>query len=163
MAKTLVVYYSQSRGNTKKIAREIASTLGADLAAIDTVQPYNCSYDQLVYGLSKTETQNKVCPPIKPLGKDPADYDRIVLGTPTWWYTMAPAVRTFLTETDLTGKELVLFATHGGWPGHALADMKACAKGAKVIAQTDVQFDSTGGERQETPMPAVTAWAEKPK
>ena len=115
MAKTLVVYYSQSRGNTKKIAQEIASTLGADLAAIDTVQPYNCSYDELVYGLSKTETQNKVCPPIKPLDKDPTDYDRIVLGTPTWWYTMAPAVRTFLTETDLTGKELVLFATHGGW------------------------------------------------
>lgn len=76
---------------------------------------------------------------------------------------MAPAVRTFLAETDLTGKELVLFATHGGWPGHALADMKACAKGAKVIAQTDVQFDSTGGDRQETPMPAVTAWAEKLK
>lgn len=50
MAKTLVVYYSQSRGNTKKIAQEIASTLGADLAAIDTVQPYNCSYDELVYG-----------------------------------------------------------------------------------------------------------------
>ena len=100
---------------------------------------------------------------IKPLDKDPADYDRIVLGTPTWWYTMAPAVRTFLTETDLTGKELVLFATHGGWPGHALADMKACAKGAKVIAQTDVQFDSTGGDRQETPMSAVTAWAEKLK
>lgn len=116
-----------------------------------------------MYGLSKTETQNKVCPPIKPLDKDPADYDRIVLGTPTWWYTMAPAVRTFLTETDLTGKELVLFATHGGWPGHALADMKACAKGAKVIAQTDVQFDSTGGDRQETPMSAVTAWAEKLK
>lgn len=84
MAKTLVVYYSQSRGNTKKIAREIAFTLGADLAAIDTVQPYNCSYDELVYGLSKTETQNKVCPPIKLLDKDPADYDRIVLGTPTW-------------------------------------------------------------------------------
>lgn len=82
--------------------------------------------------LSKTETQNKVCPPIKPLDKDPAYYDRILLGTPTWWYTMAPAVRTFLTETDLTGKELVLFATHGG-------------------------------DRQETPMPTVTAWAEKLK
>lgn len=83
MAKTLVVYYSQSRGNTKKIAREIASTLDADVTAIDTVQPYDCSYDELVYGLSKTETQNQVCPPIKPLDKDPADYDRIVLGTPT--------------------------------------------------------------------------------
>lgn len=69
----------------------------------------------------------------------------------------------FLTETDLTGKELALFATHGGWPGHALADLKSCAKGAKVIAQTDVQFDSTGGDRQKTPMSAVTAWAEKLK
>lgn len=30
MAKTLVVYYSQSRDNAKKIAREIASTLAGD-------------------------------------------------------------------------------------------------------------------------------------
>lgn len=30
MAKALLVYYSRSRGNTKKIAREIASTLGGD-------------------------------------------------------------------------------------------------------------------------------------
>lgn len=30
MAKTLVVYYSQSRGNTTKIAREIASTMAGD-------------------------------------------------------------------------------------------------------------------------------------
>ena len=74
-----------------------------------------------------------------------------------------PGCAHFLNRNDLTGKELALFATHGGWPGHALADMKACAKGAKVIAQTDVQFDSTGGDRQETPMPAVTAWAEKLK
>lgn len=97
MAKTLVVYYSQSRGNTKKIAREIASTLGADLAAIDTVRPYNCSYDELVYGLSKTETQNKVCPPIKPLDKDPADYDRIVLGTPHLVVHHGPGCAHFLS------------------------------------------------------------------
>ena len=47
--------------------------------------------------------------------------------------------------------------------GADLADLKACTKGAKVIAQTDVPFDSTGGDRQEPPMPAVTAWAEKLK
>ena len=66
MAKTLVVYYSQSRGNTKKIAQEIASTLGADLAAIDTVQPYNCSYDELVYGLSKTRRKTRSARPSSP-------------------------------------------------------------------------------------------------
>ena len=158
MAKTLVVYYSQSRGNTKKIAQEIASTLGADLAAIDTVQPYNCSYDELVYGLSKTETQNKVCPPIKPLDKDPAYYDRILLGTPTWWYTMAPAVRTFLSEHGWAGKTVVLFQTHGGWPGHTLQDMKALCKGAKFVHPMQVQFDSTGGAELITPQEEIDAW-----
>ena len=142
MAKTLVVYYSQSRGNTKKIAQEIASTLGADLAAIDTVQPYNCSYDELVYGLSKTETQNKVCPPIKPLDKDPAYYDRILLGTPTWWYTMAPAVRTFLTETDLTGKELVLFATHGSTDYRTQCSITSQSTDSGTYCRTSADSDS---------------------
>ena len=160
--KMLVAYYSWSNGNTEKVAEQLADACGADLERIETVEPYPEDYDQTVQQ-GQDEVNSGFQPEICPFEHDPADYDVIAVGTPTWWYTMAPAVRTFLAETDLTGKELVLFATHGGWPGHALADMKACAKGAKVIAQTDVQFDSTGGDRQETPMPAVTAWAEKLK
>ena len=38
MAKKLVVYYSWSNGNTKRIAEKLAQELDADIVRIDTVQ-----------------------------------------------------------------------------------------------------------------------------
>ena len=38
--KTLVVYYSQARGNTKRIADMIVEETGFDAVRIDTVVPY---------------------------------------------------------------------------------------------------------------------------
>ena len=69
-------------------------------------------------------------PELKPVGADIAGYDVIAVGTPTWWYTMAPAVRTFLHQNDLRGKTVVPFMTNGGWPGHVIKDMKALCPGA---------------------------------
>ena len=43
-------------------------------------------------------------PELKPLGVDPAEYDCIAVGTPTWWYTVAPAVKTFLHQQHFSGK-----------------------------------------------------------
>lgn len=45
-----------------------------------------------------------------------ADYDVIAVGTPTGWYTMAPAVLTFLKGQDFKGKTVISFMTNGGWP-----------------------------------------------
>ena len=61
---------------------------------------------------------------IKPIFVNLADYDVIAIGTPTWWYTMAPAVLTFLTTNDFTGKTVIPFMTNGGWPGHVIIDME---------------------------------------
>ena len=163
MKKLLIVYYSWSNGNTKKIAEELQKVTGGDLARIDTKTAYKEQDYQVVVDQAEKDVQRGYEPVLAPRFFKVKDYDAIALGTPTWWYTMAPAIKTFLHEEDMKSKLVIPFATHGGWPGHALADMKACAKGAKVIAQTDVQFASTGGDRQETPMPAVTAWAEKLK
>ena len=97
MPKMLIVYYSWSNGNTERIAKELQSATGADIARIETVEPYTGSHQQVVdQGLRETEAG--YMPPIRPLEKDPADYDVIAIGTPTWWYTMAPAVKTFLSE-----------------------------------------------------------------
>lgn len=41
-------------------------------------------------------------PEIRPLGADMSRYDTIILGTPVWWYTFAPAVKTFLENTALS-------------------------------------------------------------
>ena len=54
---------------------------------------------------------------IKPIeGLDLAQYDVIFVGTPNWWGTMAPPVRTFLTRnaSALKGRTVCLFQTNGG-------------------------------------------------
>lgn len=68
----------------------------------------------VVWGLRQLVSQS--APPLEPLQHDPADYDRIVIGTPVWSYTFAPPVRTFLENCQLHGKQIALFCCHGGDP-----------------------------------------------
>lgn len=157
MSRMLVVYYSWSNGNTERIAKELAEAKGADLARIETVEPYKGSYQDVV-DQGQDEVERGYEPPIKPLSKNVADYDVVAVGTPTWWYTMAPAVKTFFSTTDLKGKTVVPFMTNGGWPGHVIKDMTKAAKGANVVHPMEVQFDSNGGDHQETPQKDVDGW-----
>ena len=92
-----------------------------------------------------------------------SDYDVIAVGTPTWWYTMAPAVRTFLHENDFSGKTVVPFMTNGGWPGHVIKDMKSFCKGAKAACDMQIQFDSTGGSKLETSQDKINKWIQSVK
>lgn len=155
--RKLVVYYSLSNGNTKGIAELAAEAMDADLRAIDTVRPYTGSYQQIVdQGLE--ETKRGYRPELKPLDFSLADYDIIAVGTPTWWYTMAPAVLTFLNGQKWQGKQVVPFMTHGGWPGHVLTDMKAACKGAEFICEAQIHFDSEGGSRMITPKQELEQW-----
>ena len=66
MKKMLVVYYSWSNGNTKQIAEQLAKATGAELAEIDTVQPYTGSYDEVV-DQGQREVNAGYKPEIKPL------------------------------------------------------------------------------------------------
>lgn len=162
MKKMLVVYYSWSNGNTKQIAEQLAKATGADLAEIDTVQPYTGSYDEVV-DQGQREVNAGYKPEIKPLTVNIQDYDVIAVGTPTWWYTMAPAVLTFLSAQDFTGKTVIPFMTNGGWPGHVIKDMKANCKGAEFAHEMEIQFDSTGGAHLETPEKKIAVWIEAVK
>ena len=162
MKKMLVVYYSWSNGNTKQIAEQLAKATGAALAEIDTVQPYTGSYDEVV-DQGQREVNAGYKPEIKPLTVNIQDYDVIAVGTPTWWYTMAPAVLTFLSAQDFTGKTVIPFMTNGGWPGHVIKDMKANCKGAEFAHEMEIQFDSTGGAHLETPEKKIDAWIEAVK
>lgn len=157
MRKMLVVYYSWSNGNTKKIAEELAKAKNADIAVIDTVTPYKGTYNEVV-SQGQREVERGFKPKIKPLDKNIADYDVIAVGTPTWWYTMAPAVKTFLEDNDFSGKTVIPFMTNGGWPGHVIKDMTKAVKGAKVEHAMQIQFDSTGGAKQVTPQKDVEDW-----
>lgn len=157
MKKMLVVYYSWSNGNTKKIAEELAKEKHADLARIETVQPYKGSYNEVV-AQGKKEVEKGFKPDIQPLDKNIQAYDVIAIGSPTWWYTMAPAVKTFLDSNDFSQKTVIPFMTNGGWPGHVIKDMTKALKGAKVEHTMEIQFDSNGGSKQVTPQKEINQW-----
>lgn len=162
MKNTLVIYYSWSNGNTKHIAEEMRKAIHADIACIETVDPYTGSYDDVV-SQGQREVQKGYEPPIQALAHDPKDYDVIIVGTPTWWYTMAPAVKTFFSTYDLSGKTVIPFMTNGGWPGHVINDMIQAASGANTVCSKEVQFDSTGGSHMETPQQEIDSWIEAVK
>lgn len=157
--KRLVVYYSLSNGNTKRIAELAAEAMDAELYAIDTARLYSGTYQQIVdQGLE--ETKRGYQPELKPLGFRVADYDLIAVGTPTWWYTMAPAVLTFLNGQDWRGKRVIPFMTNGGWPGHVLTDMKHACKGAEFLCEKEIRFDAEGGSQMVTSDEELKDWLE---
>lgn len=158
--KTLVVYYSWSCGNTEKIAEQLADVCDADIARIETVVPYPEDYQETV-DQGQREVNAGFMPEIENLEYNPADYDVIVIGSPTWWYTMAPAVKTFIAENDFSGKTVVALSTNGSWPGNVTADIEDACAGASFGPALEVQFDSTGGDHQETPQSQVDAWIEQ--
>lgn len=159
MSKMLVVYYSWARGNTRKIAEELAKAKNADIEEIQTAMPYPSDYNETVE-IGQREVDAGAKRAIKPLSHDLKNYDVIAVGTPTWWYTMAPAVKTFLEGNDFSGKTVVPFMTNAGWPGHVIKDMSNLAKtnGAKVEHEMQIQFDSSGGSKQFTPQKEVDEW-----
>lgn len=158
----VVVYYSWSNGNTKRIAEQLVNETGADVARIETAEPYRGSHEEVVEQ-GKREVEAGFMPRINPLSVNLADYDVIAIGTPTWWYTMAPAVLTFLTTNDFTGKTVIPFMTNGGWPGHVIKDMKENCKGATFAHEMQIQFDSNGKDHLETSEDVITEWIEQVK
>lgn len=122
---SLVVFYSWSdAGNTRALARMIAERTGADLEELVMATPYPRNYQQ-VLRLGRRDLEKKPPVLLKKLGKNPADYRTIFVGTPIWFATFAPPVRTFLRENDLSGKKVYFFCTHGrGGPGHFFTDAR---------------------------------------
>ena len=162
MKRVLTVYYSWSNGNTERIAKMLQKEIGGDIVRIDTITPYEGSYDDVV-NQGQEEVQRGYEPEIKSLGVNISDYDVIAVGTPTWWYTMAPAVLTFLHTESFVDKTVIPFMTNAGWPGNVIKDMKTACKGADIKYEMEIQFDSTGGSRLETPMEDSTKWIQNVK
>ena len=100
-------------------------------------------------------------PQIQKLSLCPDDYDVIAIGTPTWWYTMAPAVRTFIEECDFKGKTVIPFMTNGGWAGHVIKDMADACKGAKICHEMEIKFGSDGKDTLETPLNVISQWIDE--
>ncbi len=123
--QVLVVFYSRD-GHTRQVAQEMAKRFDADLEELidqkDRIGPVASTAagkDALAKKLTK----------LKPLTHDPQAYAVILIGTPSWFGNVTPAVRTFLKQNPLKGKKVGVFGT-----AH-LTGIEACLKDlARLVA-----------------------------
>lgn len=153
MSKIAVVYYSYT-DNTKKIAEMIQSKAGAEVFRIETVKPYTGSYQEVV-NQGQEEIKAGFTPPIKNLNMQLNQYDAIVIGTPVWWYTFTPAVLTFLSQTDLSGKKIIPYATNAGWLGHTFQDIMKLCPASEVVKGMNIEFSDNN---LITPVKTIESW-----
>lgn len=111
--KSIVVYFTHSN-NTGLAARQLAELTGADLVRIEPADAYSTADLDWINEQSRCTQEHlnqTLRPAIQPLDVDFSQYDRVFIGFPIWWHEEPAVIRTFLDNTDLTGKELYPFCT----------------------------------------------------
>lgn len=134
--KILVVSYSRT-GTTKKLGDKIAEKLKAETDFIIDKADRSGIRGWLGSGrdaLFKKETQIE-------FSENPKDYDLVVVGTPVWVGTVAPAIRKYFLENEI-GK-VAFFATFGGEISNTFKEMKnICKKPVAVLGVKDKELET---------------------
>lgn len=112
--KTLIAYFSYS-GTTERAAQDAQKLVGGDLFKIATVNPYPSAYRECTE-VAKAEMQSDARPALQGPLPDTQNYDVIFIGYPIWWHQAPMAVFSFIENSNLSGKTVVLFCTSGGSP-----------------------------------------------
>ena len=113
---TILVACFSCTGNTWRLAEYAAEHLNADLFRIEPETPYTDS--DLNYHddncRANREMADDACrPALKSLVESMAQYDTVILASPTWWGQAPRIIETFIESHDLSGKTLLHFSTSG--------------------------------------------------
>ena len=106
------------------------------------------------------DLQQPKAPAIKEMNLDLSKYDPIYVGTPIWFSTFAPPVRTFLQSYDFKGKTVALFCTHGQGNPATFTYLKDAKAAIPEIKFFDEVFAFKGTEAANAG-PALDAWIKK--
>lgn len=122
-------------GNTQYVAALIQQATGGDLLLIETEEKYPADYDETDQ-LGGKENRERSRPTLASHVDDIADYDRIYLGYPNWYYDMPMAVYAFLEEYDLSGKTIIPFVTSGGSGfSKSISEIQSLQPNAEVLTE----------------------------
>ena len=136
--KVLIVYFSRS-GNTRYAANAFAKELGGvKVVEIKAAKAYAADYDACC-DEAQPECRAGTLRSIQKIeGLDVSAYDVVLVGSPNWWGTMAPPVRTWVSENAAALKKVKgvgLFQTHGGGGlQNCGRDFGALVEGGNVFA-----------------------------
>ncbi len=129
--KIAIVFYSLE-GNTKFIAQTIQEHLNADLLEIKPVKEIDSSTDKKFMWGGKQAMMNEK-PKLLPYEFDSSKYDIIFIGTPIWAWHMSPPINSFISENDLKGKKVVIFASCGGSPRKTYTRIEKRFKNSEIL------------------------------
>ncbi len=153
--KRIVVYYSYT-GNTKKIAEEVKNKLNCDILELEPENAFSDDYDEVVEEYQNNSIDNKEVP-IKDINVNLDEYDKIIIGTPVWWYTISPVVVTFLKKYDLSGKKIYPFSTNAGWLGKTFKDFSKLCPNSEVEDGMNILFERYS-DKLKTNMNDIDEW-----
>lgn len=120
--KSLVVYYSLT-GKTRLVAQAIAEALNATPVEIEEKRPIPMPF---VYVSGSFGAYMNRGSKINPIEVDLKQCERIFIGSPIWAYRPAPAINSFIYQTNFEGRNVIPFFTMGGDNGNeALANITA--------------------------------------
>jgi flavodoxin len=142
--KSLVVYYTRT-GKTKFVAETIATQLGADIEEIVDLKK---RAGTLGWIMSGKDASRKSLTEIAPTRKAPADYDLIVIGTPIWAWSPTPAIRTYISQNNLSGKKVALFYTFDSGLKQAGEKTRELLPSATIVSELPIANPS--GNKEET-------------
>jgi flavodoxin len=108
--KSLVVYYSLT-DKTKLVSQVIAEALNATLVEIEERRPIPMPFVYLSGGFAALTNRGSK---INPIDVDLKQYERIFIGSPIWGSRPAPAINSFIYQTNFEGRSIIPFFTMGG-------------------------------------------------
>ena len=127
--KILVVYFSKT-GNTERVARDISSSMNADIEKIiDKKERTGC----IGWFASGSDGMNEELTDIEPVKKNPRDYDIVIIGSPVWGWNMTPAVRTYVEQNRENFKDVAFFITAGGTKAEEITPFFEKLSGKKAL------------------------------
>lgn len=156
MAKELVAFFSAS-GTTAKLAKKLASAIGADLYEIKpevsyTAEDLNWNNKNSRSSLEMSDKTSR--PAVANTVENMEQYDTIYVAFPIWWYVAPTIINTFLEQYDLTGKKIIPIATSGGsGMGNTNKELAPSCKGADLKEGKVFSVNTSEDE--------LKAWAEK--
>jgi menaquinone-dependent protoporphyrinogen IX oxidase len=120
--KSLVAYYSMT-GKTRLAAHAIAEVLNATLVEIGERRPIPMPFVFLSGGFAAITNRGSK---INPVDIDLRQYERVFIGSPIWASRTAPAVNSFIYQTNFEDRSVIPFFTMGGdTSANALANITA--------------------------------------
>lgn len=152
--KTAFIYYSLE-GNMDYIAKEVAKNLDVKLYRLSPKKDYpKGKFSKFFWGGKSATFGDR--PKLNNPNISLDQFDKIILGSPVWAGTFTPPINTFLHDYNISGKNIILIATHASdSDGKCFDKMKELLNGNEIIKTFDfvnplkIQNSSTADKIQD--------------